>query len=351
MQTPVLGFVGGANQSELQSLLGIPGASALGEPLALPAGVTGVHFAPGQNYALLASNAGSSLGLMTFQGTEVGAVVAICGAVSQPGIVAFSPGASAAALYSMADGLQVITGLPDSPKLARVVPDSELPDEVRFLAVADDSVTLLEGTAHSAIYLLPQLGAPRLLYTAGDLQGMAFVPKTNDLVAFDRAAGAVFQLQEVDGASSYGLLADGLTGLDGNVFLQTSRTGAIVASTSSSTLWGISLQSLGVQNIHLSGPPQMLQPLRTSGDYLLYYQTGFPAWILDSNHAAAVVSLVPACAVAPRHPKPVKLSTTRSLEGDQNRQPEVLGQPGFGTGCTDVPEPTPAPKSPPRPTS
>ncbi|HXR39074.1 MAG TPA: hypothetical protein VN776_08275, partial [Terracidiphilus sp.] len=146
MQTPVLGFVSSAEQGELRLLVGIPGASALGEPLAVPAGLRDLFFAPNQSYVLLAPKAGGFLGLMTFQGAEEGAVVSICRAIPQPDIVAFSPGASTAALYSRAEGrLQVITGLPDSPQLARVVPESDLPDEVRYLAVADDGATLLEG--------------------------------------------------------------------------------------------------------------------------------------------------------------------------------------------------------------
>jgi hypothetical protein len=349
MQTPVLGFVSGADLGELRSLLGVPGASALGEPLAVPAGVRSVYFAPGQSYALLAPKAGQFLGLMEFQGADEGAVVSVCAAIPQPDIVAFSPGASTAALYSKAEGrLQVVTGLPDSPQLARVIPKNDLPDEVRFLAVADDGVTLLEGTVHGAIYLLPQLGSPRLLYTAEDLQGMAFAPRTNDLVAFDRAASTAFLLQDVDGGSSYLLLADGMTGLNGTVFLQTSRAGAVIASTNSSTLWEINLQSRQVQDINLPGTPQMLQPLRTSGDYLLFYRTGFPAWILDSNGAAGVVSLVPASAVARRHPKPFPFWTIPGLRADESEQPDLVSQPGFGAGCTETREPTPAPKPPPR---
>ncbi len=350
MQTPVLGFVSSAEQGELRLLLGIPGASALGQPLAVPAGLRNLYFAPNQSYALLAPKTGDFLGLMTFQGADEGAVASICGAIPQPDIVAFSPGTSTAALYSRAEGrLQVITGLPDSPQLARVVPGSDLPDEVRYLAVADDGVTLLEGTVHNAVYVLPQLGLPRLLYTAGDLQGMAFAPRTDDLVAFDRAAGTAFLLQDVDGASAYLPLADGLSGLDGNVFLQTSRAGAVIASTKSSTLWEINLQSFKVQNIPLPGMPQMLQPLRISGDFLLFFRTGLPAWILDSNSAEGSISFVPAGAAPSKHPKPLPFSTIHVLKGDQSEQPDLVSQGASGAACTGVAEPTPGPKPLPRP--
>ena len=349
MQTPVLGFASGAEPGELRLLLGIPGASALGEPLAIPAGLRNFFFAPNQSYALLAPLSGGFLGLLTFQGAEGGTAVSICGAIPQPDIVAFSPGSSTAALYSKAEGrLQVITGLPDSPQLARIIPESDLPDEVRYLAVADDGMTLLEGTVHNALYVLPQMGLPRLLYTAGDLQGMAFAPRTGDLVAFDRAAGTAFLLQDVEGASAYLPLADGLSGMDGNVFLETSRAGAVIASTKSSTLWEINLQSFKVQNIRLPGMPQMLQPLRISGDYLLFFRTGLPAWILDSNSSEGGISFVPAGAVPSRHPKPFPFSKIRLLKGDQSEQPDLVSQGSSGAACTGAPEPTPVPQPLPR---
>jgi hypothetical protein len=232
---------------------------------------------------------------MTFQGAVEGSLIAISGGISQPDIISFSPSGNAAALYSKAEGrLQVIIGLPDSPQVARVIPRNDLPDEVRFLAVADDEVTLLEGTAHSAIYLLPEGGSPQFLHGVGDLEGLAFVPGSGDVVVFDREGGTAFLLQEVTSASAYFALAEGLTGLGGNVFLQVNSGSAILASTNSNNLCQIDLQSLLAQNIHLPGLPQMLQPLRTSGDYLLFYQPGQPAWILDSHGEAGAVSFVPA---------------------------------------------------------
>jgi len=349
IQTPVLGFVNSADRGELRAILGIPGASVFGGPMAVPAGVTSVHFAPSQNYALLAPSTGGFIGLMTFQGADEGAVNAICGAIPKPDIVAFSPSGTTAALYSKAEEqLQVITGLPHSPELARVIPRNDLPDEVRLLAVADDGITMLEGTVHNAIYLLPQDGSPRFLHSAGDLEGMVFTPRSSDVVVFDREAGTAFLLQEVDTASTYFPLAEGLTGLGGNVFLQVTSGSAVIAGTNSNNLWLIDLQSLQARNIHLPGMPLMMQPLRPSGDYLLFYRTGLPAWILDSNGGAGVVSLVPASIVAPSQPRRVNLATAGGSLGDANEQPDLASQPGFGPGCADVREPPPRPKPLPR---
>jgi len=341
MQTPVLGFV--STGAQLRPLLGIPGASAVGEPFALPAGVMGVHFEPHQNYALLSPTTGGGfIGLMTFQEEGEGAVISICGAISQPDIVAFSPSGAVAVLYSnKEERLQVISGLPNSPELARTIPANDLPDEPRFLAIADDGVTLLEGTVQNAVYLLPQVGSPRFIHSLGDLQGMAFVPRTSDVAVFDREAGAAFLLQDVTGASSYVPLAEGLTGLGGTVFLETSSASTVIASTASSSLWQINLQSLNLENIHLPGMPQMLEPLRTSGDYLLFYRSGLPAWILDSNGGVGVVSLVPASTPPRMHPRPIPLAGSL---GNANEQPDLVGRPDLAAGCADVATPPKPPK-------
>jgi hypothetical protein len=226
-----------------------------------------------------------------------------------------------------------------------------LPDEVRFLAVADDGVTLLEGTVHSAVYLLPSDGSPRFLHSAGDLEGMVFVHGGNDVVVYDREAGTAFLLQEVNTASSYVLLAEGLIGLDGNAFLQVNRSSAVIAGTNSNVLWQIDLQSLEVQNIPLPGMPLMLQPLRTSGKYLLYYQAGLPAWILDTSGEEGVVSFVPASVMSRAHPRPVPMSASTDLPVVVNEQSDLVYGLGFGSGCTGVPRPPGRPRLLSRPTS
>ncbi len=54
MQAPMLGFVNTTNGGEVRAIFGIPGAAILSQPLALPAGVTNLNFAPGQKYAIVA---------------------------------------------------------------------------------------------------------------------------------------------------------------------------------------------------------------------------------------------------------------------------------------------------------
>jgi hypothetical protein len=127
---------------------------------------------------------------------------------------------------------------------------------------------------------------------------MVFTPQSNDALIFDRSAGTLSLLQSVSSVRSTRLLASGLTGLGGNVALETDGHRAVITTSSASHLWEIDLQSLAVQDIELPTTPAMLEPLRVSGHYLLAWQPGQPAWILNSNQGNGALYFVPAAVQA-----------------------------------------------------
>ena len=214
MQSPMLGFVYATDGGEVRAILGIPGASVLSRPLALPAGVTNLNFAPGQKYAIVEGASGGSIGVMTFPTANPGPLIEISGAISRPDIVSFSPNGAAAVVYSASEGqLEVLEGLPASPRVAREISSADLPNAVRFLALADDGATLLEGTENGSVYRLTEDGGAQLLDTVGDLEGMAFVPQSDNALIFDRNGSSLSLLQSVNTTPSNRSLVGGLTGL------------------------------------------------------------------------------------------------------------------------------------------
>ena len=299
MQGPMLGFVTASDGGEVRAILGIPGASILSPPLAIPAGVTSLNFAPGQKYAIVQGVAGAPIGVMTFPAANPGPLFEIGGAISQPDMVSFSPNGAAAVVYSASEGrLQVLSGLPKSPRIAREFSSTELANSPRLLVLADDGVTLLEGATDNSVYLLAAGAAPQLLATVGDLEGMAFIPKSVNALVFDRKGGSLSLLQSVNSAPSSQSLVDGLTGLAGKIALQVAAGRVLITSASTNHLWQIDLQSLRVQDLQLPATAAMLEPLRTSGAYLLSWQAGQPAWIVDTSGQSGAVYFVPASVVA-----------------------------------------------------
>lgn len=298
MQAPMLGFAYASGVTEVRVINGVSGASTQGSALNLPSNVTGISFSPRQNSALVAVSGGGPVGVISFQTAQPGPLMTISGAISQPDIIAFSPTGAAAALYSASEGhLQVVTGLPSSPQVTRDLTSAQFPANPQALAIADDGVTLLEGTSDNSIYLLSG-NSPQLLENVSALGAIAFNPKTTDALIFDRGAGTLALMANVSVQHSTQAVASGLTGLEGAVFLASDGRNALVSAANAKSVWEVNLQSLQTQTVPLQTPATMLMPLRTAGNYLLTWQPGGLAWIIDTNLSKAAVYLVPAAATA-----------------------------------------------------
>jgi hypothetical protein len=166
-----------------------------------------------------------------------------------------------------------------------------------MLAIADDGVTLLEGTADNAIYLLAS-NSPELLGNVSALGGIAFNPKSTNLLIFDRGSGTLTLMPNIGGAPSKQVIANGLTGLDGTVLIASDGRNALIGGTNVKSVWEVNLQTSQQHTLSLQTPPAMLTPLRVPGDYLLAWQPGGLAWIIDTNPPQGAVYLVPAAATA-----------------------------------------------------
>lgn len=295
MQGPLLGFVYDSGVRELRAIWGIPGASLFGEPVAVPYGLAGIYFSPGQRYAIAEQRAEVPIGAMDLTGQNGDGLIPIAGAIYRPDIVAFSPNGSSVAMYSSAEGrLQVIGGLPQAPQLVREMTDNDLPGGVRFLALADDGSTLLEGSVGSEVYLLAGDGSVRFVYGAGDLAAMVFAPESRDALIYDRAEGSAVQLLHVLDNPSHAQLIGDLWEVNGNVALWMDAEKAVIASTDPSEVWQVDRRSLQVENLQLPAEPTVLQPLRMAGRLLFSHERGKPGWILDVSGETPSVHFVPA---------------------------------------------------------
>lgn len=160
----------------------------------------------------------------------------------------------------------------------------------------------MEGATNNSVYWLAVGAQPQLLVTVGDLEGMVFVPKSNNALIFDRNGGSLSLLQSVNSAASNRSLVNGLTGLGGKIGLQATAGSALITSASSNHLYQINLQSLQLQDLQLPATATALEPLRASGNYLLSWQSGQPAWIAATSGQTAAVYFVPAGVNAASHP-------------------------------------------------
>jgi hypothetical protein len=178
-----LGFV--FDSGYIRPILGVPGASLLGTRP--NTGLDWAHaiVSPDQSYAL--GLAGEPHGLKLIPLSTAGAsAFPINGALAVPDMIALSPTGASAALYAAGDRrLQVLTGLPDSPRVLRELP-AAIPDgELVSLAVADDGQAVLAAVADQML-LISSDGIPRRLPFDGPISAIAFRPRTHDAIASGR---------------------------------------------------------------------------------------------------------------------------------------------------------------------
>jgi hypothetical protein len=116
---PLAGYVFDRQSQALRPILGIPGASTMGDPINIGFAVADAYVAPRQDAAVVVSTDGS---LHIFRlDAGVATEHQVAGLAGTPQRVAFSPSGTAAALYA-AGQLQVILGLPGAPALAATFP-------------------------------------------------------------------------------------------------------------------------------------------------------------------------------------------------------------------------------------
>ena len=310
MQSPVLGFVstsagqvGSARRmhgmglssavADVRAIIGVPGAASLSGPLSMPRGVERVYLSPGGSFGLAEQSAGA-MAVVQFSGMLALPLQAVSGAIEQPAIVAFSPGGSAAAVLSTEEGrLQVLAGLPASPRIARSLNLSDLPANIRTLALADDAVTLLAGTADGSVLALRTGKTAQLLFSAHDLGGIAFAPASTNALLFDRDGNRAMMIENIATSPSTRMLAEGVAGITGDVVLGFDGGAAIVGAINARQLSRINLQTLQVDTVNLPVALTMLQPLQAAHRFLISSQSGQPAWIVDTSRETAAVYFVP----------------------------------------------------------
>jgi hypothetical protein len=199
---PVIGFVFDGSVRALRPILGIPGASTLGDPLDAGFQISSVTVAPHQNSAIAIDSRGT-LHLLRL-GSGVAEVQ--CGACPLTATgVTFSPAGSAVALYA-AGRVQIVTGLPDAPAAGASfeVRGSDAPhggSAAPVMALSDDGAWLLV-SALVSVDLLAANGGPRQLLKTGAYALVAFAAGGHDAAVADFRRSALTVIRDVAGAST-----------------------------------------------------------------------------------------------------------------------------------------------------
>jgi hypothetical protein len=276
---------------ELRAIYGVPGSFQFGDPIPLPEGVTRVHLAPWQDFAL-AERGEAGLAILFLKSGAVDRVVAVNGGLPGADWVAFSPAGRSAVLYSSsANRLQIVTGLPDAPSVTLDLDAAVQPETPRTAGVSDDGKTLLMASA-TAVYLVRPGASAQLVLSGGDIPSVAFLRNRVDAVVLDRGTGSIHLLQNLDSAPAARLLAVGLDGV-GRIFPAWDGESVFVSRPGAMELSSVDLASGLLRDFPSTVAPVKLIPLRNRDTFLISAKPGQPGWIFfqDGNTGRAVAIL------------------------------------------------------------
>ena len=270
--SPILGYM--MSKGQLVAIEGIGGAAhtralsgtrGIGDRLILP---------PGQNYQWV-ERAGQ---VYVTPILNDGNARAISGAWGVADLVAFNSDGSAAMLYRNTGRLQIITGLPATPNVAREIAG---PAGATAAAMSDDTNTLLLASAQGVYEA--SASNPWQLILAGPVNAMAFVPGGSDalVAAKDQTyflkSSITAEFLMNDSARAITTSVDGRFG----VFLANSGTEAII----------VDLRTRTSKTLQIGSASQDVQ--RGRGRAILFVpREGASPWLFDTGSGA--LSFAPA---------------------------------------------------------
>jgi len=278
---PVSGFVFDRSARGLRPVLGIPGASVLGDPIDFGFAVASVFVAPRQDSAVvLAANGSVHLfslksGTLAEQ-TPDGITMALERAV-------FSPSGTAAALHG-SGAAQLITGLPDAPAIAGSV-DLSQAGRVGSIAVSDDGAALLIA-AGGFVSFAGNSGALHSLIPAGSGAQVAFAPGGYQAALADPASATVEQFSDVTAASQPTLIVGPGANLAPAVGLAFSADSQQIFLANADGVTVFDLAAGGSTSISCDCAPTGLH--RMGSVFRLNEAGSKPLWLLDAREARTV---------------------------------------------------------------
>ncbi|HLJ47002.1 MAG TPA: hypothetical protein VKU01_13385 [Bryobacteraceae bacterium] len=293
---PVLGLVVDP-ASRLRPVLGVPGASFLGQPISIDSSLQILAVSPHQDYVLASrTDTGDTVILTNLFDTVVSSTLTGASGIAS---VVLSPTGSSALLES-SDGAtwMVATGLPGSPTITWQTDISSLAQAPVVAAISDNGKAVLAGapTGNGAsIYLFTSGNGPVDLMDVGQLGGVAFVTHKTDALVGDSSANQVQLIQDVTGAATSGIIADATAGVASPVDLATSEDGnrIFIANSQPAGVLLLDPQLDGPLNISCDGTPTGFTRLAPNSIFSLTSPAKGLFWILEGGSANPRTVIVP----------------------------------------------------------
>lgn len=311
---PVTGYTFDAAAHGLRPILGIPGASLLGEPLNFGFEAASVAVAPHQDAAFVTA-ADQTFHLFQIQ-SGAPTEMSLNGITVTPERIIFSPSGSAAALYGNGS-IQIVTGLPSAPAISATLAQAVGASD--SMALSDDGAILLLASGNTVERFAGAADWGKVADTAGPAL-VAFAPGGHDAAVVDRAGAGIIlyrDLTNVPAAQPLAASDDTISSASAVAFRADGRQLLLAsASGQSVTLFDVAAGSRNA--VACSCAPSALAAM--GNVFLLNDLNSAPLWLLDVSTDNPTVKFVPAATapvrgrptrapLPPRGPRPVLEST------------------------------------------
>ena len=296
---PQLGYVFDKGSGILKPILGVPGASRLGDPLDLAVNLTLAEVSPKQDYALAVTQGeGGKLVLIRFgEADQPSSVLTIESA--GPGashITLSSEGKSAAVLFPESQSLKILSGLPEAPLLAGEV-DLRLAGLPEALALDDEGKLVILAVSEnqgSRISVYSRETGLQSLGILGKVSALKFSADRNVLVA-DRESHEVSLIHDVLGGAQRIRLAAREDGIHDPVAVAFSKDQrrVFVANAGSGSVASLSLEGEPVALTFCDCTPTALGKLDGDGVFRLTELSEKPLLMFEAGAIENRVLFVP----------------------------------------------------------
>ena len=290
---PVSGFIFDSEAQAIRPIIGIPGASYIGDALIADLDLAAV--APNGKMAL-ALRRGDLLLIRTLDAAAPAPQLVREG-LGKPDQIVWNSDSSAAALYTSANAaVQICRNLDATPTMDEPLDLSRLPGPLTALALPASARFVLGGVGGDAggIYLAPADGTPaRFLTPLNRPVALALARGDRDVFAADGASGEILEIRRYEDAPeivTFASAGPGLEDLVGLALAADEKT-LFVASRSAKEVAAYSTASPGeALRMPLDFEPSFMQPVKAGSLFLL--STGSPGkrpfLVLDAGQAPAV---------------------------------------------------------------
>jgi hypothetical protein len=303
---PILGFIADSSGLVIRPILGVLGASLLGDPLQLGSGIRNALISPKQDYALAIREGSGELVRIGLTAGSV-SIDAISGARIAADVIAISPGGTAAAAYQYGDRiLQTFAQLTDAPRVVFEMDTSDIPGRLQGLAISDDGrlalLNLVTGD-DASLWVLSATGA-RFLVTTGQPSAVIFLLGRHDAVIGDDRAQEVFMVMGLDDTMARVPVASNVEGFDAISGVAASDDGQrVVITTKNSGNVTLVDRQTGVRSVlPCDCQSTGLQRLKGAAAFRLSDPSTGPIVLLDASSAEPRVVVMPATPVVTSAP-------------------------------------------------